>query len=344
MKCSLLSRFSTVFLLLLLLGLHPAFAQELCVAPCEFRFAVYGDSRSDENIHKDIVSKIIATRPSLVLTTGDVVEGLFSPKQAWKEQWLAYDKIVNAFKVNNIGVYTAVGNHDIFVNKWVTDEYQKRAPDPSRAGSVSLPLRAGSTPFDYAFDKGSLRFISINSLRTNKLEPGKPQYEWLESELRDAQGTGKFVVPFFHIAIFSIGKHGSKKSLQKHLHPLFLKYGVKLVLQGHDHNYYRTYRCGYTDRPVKDTTKCTEGDLSGITYIVSGGGGAGLYNDAHKKEGLSGDKFDMANNYSIVDVFSDEIVLTTYASQDPKKVPYKKLDRLRCPLHLKSACEVLPVD
>lgn len=331
MKFLRLSLHSMVILMVpMTLDLNQVLAQESCVAPCEFRFAIYGDSRSGETIHQEIVSKLIAAKPSLILTTGDVVESVLS-----KSQWEKFDEITEHFRQNQITLYPAVGNHDVFQKKWATDAYKARVPEPSRPGSTKL---------FYAFDKGKVRFISINSLRTKKLQPGQTQYEWLESELRDARATGKFIIPYFHIALFSIGNHGSKESLQKLLHPLFLQYGVKLVFQGHDHNYYRTLRCGSANSPTKVNTKCASGDLTGITYVVSGGGGAGLYNDKNKKQGLAGDKFEMANNYTLADVFPSEIVLTTYSSREPAKLPYKRLDKLRCPLDSTSPCQVLPVD
>jgi hypothetical protein len=40
--------------------------------------------------------------------------------------------------------------------------------------------------------------------------------------------------------------------------PLFERHGVRLVLNGHDHNYQRF-------------------DTAGITYVITGGGGASLY-------------------------------------------------------------------
>ena len=345
MKLSRFTLFSIVFGLVLQMfpGNH-LFAQELCVAPCEFRFAVYGDSRSDHAIHREIVSRLVIAEPKLILTTGDVVEGLLSLEDSWKKQWATYDGIVKAFKDQSIGVFPAVGNHDIFADKWATEQYKKRVLELSKPESTP-PLRAGSTPFYYSFDKGNVRFISINSLRTKKLKPGTEQYEWLELELSDAHKAGKFIIPYFHIAVFSIGDHGSKVSLQKHLHPLFLKYGVRLVFQGHDHNYYRTTRCNYADpEEKKGSTKCGSADPAGITYIVSGGGGAGLYDAKHKEEGVDGDKFDMAYNYAIADVFPNEIVLTTYSSRQPSKVPYKKLDTLRCPIDSSAPCKVVAND
>lgn len=334
------SLFSIVFLFVFqVFPNNQIYAQEPCEAPCEFRFAVYGDSRSDHDIHRDIVSRLVAAQPQLILTTGDVVEGWLSFQESWKKQWGTYDSIVKGLK--SIGVFPSVGNHDIFADRWITDQYEKRALESFKLNGAP-PLRPGSTAFHYAFDKGNIRFISINSLRTSKLEPGEKQYEWLKSELMDAQAANKFIIPYFHIAVFSIGNHGSKVSLQKHLHPLFLKYGVRLVFQGHDHNYYRTTRCNYANPSAKKgSTKCGGADLAGITYIVSGGGGAGLYEDKNReKDGIDGDKFDMAYNYAIADVFPNEIVVTTYTSRQPSKVPYQKFDKLRCPIDAKAPCKV----
>jgi hypothetical protein len=112
------------------------------------------------------------------------------------------------------------------------------------------------------------------------------------------------------------------------------------VFQGHDHNYYRTTRCNYANPKKKEgSTKCASEDLTGITYIVSGGGGAGLYDAQNKKESIAGDKFDMAYNYLLADVFPNEIVLTTYSSRQPSKVPYQKLDKLRCPIDSSAPCK-----
>jgi 2',3'-cyclic-nucleotide 2'-phosphodiesterase (5'-nucleotidase family) len=47
--------------------------------------------------------------------------------------------------------------------------------------------------------------------------------------------------------------------VQKYLVPLMERYGVNLVLLGHDHVYGRS------------------GKINGVTYVISGGGGSSLY-------------------------------------------------------------------
>ena len=66
-------------------------------------------------------------------------------------------------------------------------------------------------------------------------------------------------VVFFHIPPYSSGReHGSDLGVRAVMEPLFRQYGIDLVFNGHDHDYERSV-------------------ANGITYIVTGGGGAPLY-------------------------------------------------------------------
>jgi 3',5'-cyclic AMP phosphodiesterase CpdA len=77
---------------------------------------------------------------------------------------------------------------------------------------------------------------------------------WLENQLRSA--TEQWKVVYFHHPLYSDGRtHGSDIDLRTVLEPLFVKYGVNLVLSGHDHIYERI-------TPQK-----------GIYYFVSGSAG-----------------------------------------------------------------------
>lgn len=82
------------------------------------------------------------------------------------------------------------------------------------------------------------------------------QLEWLQANLERAED--EMVVAVFHQPAFSCSAHGSTPAVVDRWVPLFEKHDVDLVLNGHDHNYQRHER-------------------SGVTYVVTGGGGAGLY-------------------------------------------------------------------
>jgi 3',5'-cyclic AMP phosphodiesterase CpdA len=93
-------------------------------------------------------------------------------------------------------------------------------------------------------------------------DTGSFQYKWLVQDLESpaAQGAA-FRVVFWHRPPFSSGSgHGSEMETQKTLVPLMKTYGVDIVFNGHDHIYERTKL------------------IDGTTYIVTGGGGAPLYN------------------------------------------------------------------
>lgn len=83
------------------------------------------------------------------------------------------------------------------------------------------------------------------------------QTAWLEEQLLASTSTWKIAV--FHHPPYTCGGHAGSDTVQQRWVPLFERYGVQLVLSGHDHNYQRFAGRG------------------GVTYVVHGGGGAGLY-------------------------------------------------------------------
>jgi hypothetical protein len=83
------------------------------------------------------------------------------------------------------------------------------------------------------------------------------QTRWLEQELSSSVATWKIAV--LHHPPYTCGGHTGDADIVRSWVPLFEAYGVQLVLAGHDHNYQRFAR------------------QNGVTYVVDGGGGAGLY-------------------------------------------------------------------
>jgi N-acetylneuraminic acid mutarotase len=134
----------------------------------------------------------------------------------------------------------------------------------------SVPL-TGMPPHFYFFDIANARFfvLDANAFYGAKfapsLEPGSKQYKWLEHYLSRTDATWKFVA--VHEPVYSTGAHGAIEAEQKTLEPLFLKYGVDVVFQGHDHDYERTV-------PLKNGQQDEE---NGVVYVTLGGGGSTLY-------------------------------------------------------------------
>ncbi len=120
----------------------------------------------------------------------------------------------------------------------------------------------------YSFDWANAHFVGVDV--TQAYGAGSAQLAWLENDLKTSTKPWKFV--FFHYPAYSSGSHGSDATVQSALVPLFEKYGVDLVFNGHDHTYERTH-------PILSGATSTDA-AKAITYVVSGGAGAPLYTSA----------------------------------------------------------------
>jgi 3',5'-cyclic AMP phosphodiesterase CpdA len=102
---------------------------------------------------------------------------------------------------------------------------------------------------------GPVEFIVLDANR-----PTDPrQLEFLRNAL--ASSTARWKVAVFHQPAYSCSRHGSTPEVDDHWLPLLARDGVDLVLNGHDHAYQRF------------------GPIEGTTYVVTGGGGAPLYDE-----------------------------------------------------------------
>jgi len=97
------------------------------------------------------------------------------------------------------------------------------------------------------------------------------ELEWITAELEAASAdpTIRWILAFMHDPPYShaegLSAHGSDLRIQRAISPLFDRYGVDLVLAGHDHHYERT-------TPILGRRAQPPG--CGPVYIVTGGGGA----------------------------------------------------------------------
>jgi hypothetical protein len=113
----------------------------------------------------------------------------------------------------------------------------------------------------YSFDWGPAHVVTLNT--NGDYEAGSEKYQFHKRDL--ASTSRPFKVFFGHDPAYSSGSHGSTKKMQDYLQPLFEENGVQLVFAGHDHTYERTI-------------------INGITYVVSGGGGAPLCGQEQLRE------------------------------------------------------------
>ncbi len=217
-----------------------------------FTFVVYGDDRTNPFIHAAVAGQIRKFRPDLVLHTGDlVVRG--RDYDLWAREF--FGPVGDLYA--RVPFFPSLGNHE------QNAEYYYRF--------FSLPSNGSARREEawYSFDYGNAHFIALDSTpSTGGSGPGSEQRAWLEKDLQSEaarNATWRFV--YFHHPPYSSGNHESSVPHQKALVPLFDKYGVDVVFNGHDHTYERTW-------PIKGGRR---DDRNGVVYVVTGGGGAPLY-------------------------------------------------------------------
>ncbi len=115
----------------------------------------------------------------------------------------------------------------------------------------------------WSSDYGPVHIIGLDSNQPG--EPGTDQYKWLIDDL-EKNKDADWIIVMFHHPLFGCRPFRDVNQLRWHWHPVFQKYKVDLVIGGDDHYYARSFPIGKAEK-----------DPSGVTYIISAGGGAPLY-------------------------------------------------------------------
>ena len=228
------------------------------------RFAVIGDTGTASKQQHE-VANVMANYQSAfpfdtVLMMGDNLYGSETPAD-YKSK---FQDVYQALLDNKVKFYASLGNHD----------------QPNERFYEYFNMNGKEY---YRFTKGNVAFYALNS---NYMD--KAQLKWLEDEL--AKDTNDWKICFFHHPPYSSGsKHGSDKQLREVVEPLFVKYGVNVVLTGHDHFYERI-------KPQK-----------GIYYFVSGAGGKLREGNVKTGSALTEKAFDSDLSFMLVEVVKDAL-------------------------------------
>nr|MDQ3368233.1 metallophosphoesterase [Myxococcota bacterium] len=208
------------------------------------RIGVYGDVRGGHAVHRELVGQMLREGLDVVGVTGDMV--LHGADEADWQRFFAVTRELLA----QVPYYPAVGNHDL---GW------HGAHETGRAEAVfALPAGPPGRPagtFWYSRDLADLHLVFLDSNAYVRLE----QEAWLEADLAAARARNvRAILVFTHDGPYARGHHGGSAIARDRYVPILLRHRVDLVMSGHDHIYQR-------------------GELDGLRYLVSGGGGASLY-------------------------------------------------------------------
>jgi hypothetical protein len=222
-----------------------------------FSMAAVGDWGCTSNTDKT-VKKISSEKPNIVLALGDYS---YEPSA---DCWLKAVKPIDDITKITIGNHEDSPNEDL-------DAYMSNF---------------GMNNQFYSFTKNYVHFVVMATEIPYK--SGSDQYKFVVNDLSKAS-TDKnvdWIVVFMHRIMYtsptSCSSCGALSDLRETYHPLFDKYGVDFVLQGHAHDYQRSYPLQYDQKDeedpiVTDKNSGKYNDPKGEIYAIVGTGGEDLH-------------------------------------------------------------------
>ncbi len=216
------------------------------------KFVYFGDAQNDVLSHwSRVIRMAYQTAPdaSFVVHAGDLINSAHHDSE-WAEWYKA-----GGFIHSQWTAIPVVGNHEFRP----LEEGNPRQLSIQWRPQFTLPVEQ-SLPSElhetvYSVDYQDMRIIVLNS--SQKLEE---QTEYIEAQLKNS--SKKWNIITCHHSVFSPAKGRDFQFARENWKPLFDKYNVDLVLNGHDHTYAR----GHV--PVRSSDSDTDGNLSTI-YVTS---------------------------------------------------------------------------
>ena len=318
-----------------------------------YKFVVFGDSGQNNAPQKAVAKQVNLLMPDFVQVTGDIVYSRGRISEYREKHFPIYNSeaVPLLRRRPMIGV---VGNHDTATSDltkypdalayyyyWTQPlngpdveaagqprRFEGDAADIQavRDGAGDSLKRMGSFSFDY----GNAHWVALDM--NAYLDWSAPKLrEWLERDLKAAQSaTWRFVT--MHQPAFNSSKAHFKEQHPRWVADLMEKYHVDLVFAGHVHNYQRTYPL--TFKVAADAPKLGlvpgefqfDREFDGVSktkakspiYIVTGAGGAGLYDPAQGDE--------QASWQSYTTKFVSNVNSFSWIEVTGKKLDFKQLD------------------
>ncbi len=223
-------------------------------------FLAFGDSGQGTMEQLRLTSRMLQERPApaLVLHVGDIAypSGTFSQFQT--RHFNVYQNLMKY-----VPFFPCPGNH----------EYETNNAGPYLA-LHAVPtdgVPAADRGRYYSFDFGNVHFIALdsNAPLADAVAGSGRMLEWLENDLRKTRLFWRVV--YLHHPPYAGGPNENdplSAAVRTGIVPILERYGVPLLLNGHEHSYQRSY-------PLRRGVITGAG--TGTVYLTTGGGGAQLY-------------------------------------------------------------------
>ncbi len=199
--------------------------------------------------------------------------------------------VYQSFFLKNTVLWPSPGNHDYSDRTWPNDlgirpDYYKIFSLPTKGECGGLA--SGNAAY-YSYDYANVHFVSLDSYGTEDsrkmADTLSRQVQWLKKDL--AANKLPWTVVYFHHPPYTKGSHNSDTELdlvaiRENLVRVLDYYKVDVVLNGHSHNYERSYmlRNYYSNEGAFNVNNHAVGNSSGkyddtpnsCPYIKSGSG------------------------------------------------------------------------
>lgn len=265
----------------------------------DLRIVAYGDMRftdpknevdTSPRVRKWLAEKVGSEKPDLLFLSGDM--------PFWgsnTDDWDVYREETASWRVNHLRVYPTIGNHEAI-------------------GGIEAGLKNYFHAYPeiekhryYSVLAGSVELIALDSLQ--KTEPGSAQFVWLDAQLAHIPAQVNFVFFLLHMPLMAdvqsqvVVNLPSPEmwQLRTYLEQKAAHSRARFVaVSGHIHNYERFQH-------------------GGITYLVSGGGGARPYPVLVRgPQDLYQDDAFPNFHYILLTVHGGRMDATMYRVADPK--------------------------
>jgi len=226
------------------------------------RFAVIGDAGTGDKVQNETAAQIYNYYKlfpfTFAILLGDNIYGASRPQDFAQKFERPYKPLLDA----KVEFDAALGNHD----------------DPNQ--KFYKPFNLGGNRYR-TFKKGNVRFFVLDS---NYMDP--EQVKWLDKEL--AASGSDWKIAYFHHPLYTTARRGPEIELRKILEPVFVKYGVDVVFNGHEHIYERIH------------------PQQGITYFIAGGSAKLRIGDTHPGQ-LTDVGFAEDRSFMLVEIAGDDM-------------------------------------
>ena len=232
-----------------------------------FNIAAIGDWGCNSNTDKTINS-INTQSPELILGLGDY------SYESSADCWL--DALVPIYDPNNPNannMQISIGNHE----NSASEDFN------TYLNAFSLTRQFGQV---YSFNFNNVHFLSMAT--EISYSSGSSQNVFVKNDLAAAAANPNidWIIVYFHKPMYSSPSSCSscsgESSLRDIYHPIFDQYGVDIVLEGHTHDYQRSFPIKFNSNSksnpiITDTNRNNYIDPAGQIHAIVGTGGVNFH-------------------------------------------------------------------